>query len=224
MRDKAIEEIEIARPFASIYDMLWKKDGKWRFSKFNIRAMGNLIKIGAMDSFNLVGENKMFKNYHHMFEVIVSNKRKLTLKKGKENFEELTISLCDTKDWTPQEKCDMKMEILEEFDMDLLVPEETKDFFKTNKIHPINSYCGERPYWFVLNNAFIKTTRNGKKYILAKIWGENQKEEILFIWNYNELKHKDLLPRTLYIAKEIRKTERGFSTNRNNIFKLKEEL
>jgi len=224
MGEKAIEEIENSRPFKDIYDMLWNENNKWRFSKFNIRAIGNLIKIEAFDSFDIVGKDKFFKNYNHMFQVVAIDVRKLKLKKGKENFEELTISLCDTEDWTPQEKCDIKIEILEEFDMDLLIPDSTKDLFRQKGIPSINSYSGKCPHWFVLDNYFIKTTKTGKKYILAKVLGEKNVKEIIFIWNYDERKHAPLISKNLYIAEEIKKTDRGFSTERNKIFRLKDEI
>ena len=61
--DAAIDEIIENRPFTNVNSMLWKDDNKWRFSKFNKRALEALISIRAFDSMDLVGNGKQFENY-----------------------------------------------------------------------------------------------------------------------------------------------------------------
>jgi DNA polymerase III alpha subunit len=80
--DAAVEEIMQFRPYRTLEEMLWNEDGSWRHSKFNKRAFETLIKIGAFQSLDIVGEGKLFKNYHHMHETIFGvHKEEITKKR-----------------------------------------------------------------------------------------------------------------------------------------------
>lgn len=88
----AVEEIMEMRPFDSIEQLLYNDDGTWRPSKFNRKAMESLIKVRAFDSLGCVGEDKVFKSYRHMHEVLMgSYTEEVTRKrKGVEETVEIT--------------------------------------------------------------------------------------------------------------------------------------
>ena len=69
--DSAVEELMAMRPINNIEDMLWNEDGTWRPSKFNKKAFEALIKVGAFDSVDCIGPDKVFKSYHHMYETLM---------------------------------------------------------------------------------------------------------------------------------------------------------
>ena len=71
--DSAVEEIMELRPFKSLEDFLYNEDGTWRPSKFNRKAMEALVKIRAFESLECVGEDKIFKSYHHMYETMMGS-------------------------------------------------------------------------------------------------------------------------------------------------------
>ena len=86
--DAAVAEllkIRSENEFKDFYDFLWTttekkfKNGKtrikrhWRWSKFNKRAFDALIKLEAFDDFDLVGPDKFFKNYKHLYDVVIEN-------------------------------------------------------------------------------------------------------------------------------------------------------
>jgi DNA-directed DNA polymerase III PolC len=79
----AIEEILRNRPYNSIEELLWNDDFEWRHSKFNSRALGSLIKIGAFGSLDIVGEEKLFKTYKHMHDTILGEHTGVKQKKVK---------------------------------------------------------------------------------------------------------------------------------------------
>ena len=79
----AVEEIVERQPFKSIEDLLWNEDGSWRPEKFNRKALEALIKIGAFDSLECVGPDKIFNSYHHMYETIMGQYTETVTRKRK---------------------------------------------------------------------------------------------------------------------------------------------
>jgi DNA polymerase III alpha subunit len=138
--ESAVDEIISMRPIESIERLLWNDDGSWRPSKFNSRALGTLIKVGAFDSLGCVGPDRVFKNYKHMHEtllgsyeetitrrrkgieetVVVSRDHSTLLKRstkkdpheGRRNFFELARCLAETctEEWTNREKAELYAE------------------------------------------------------------------------------------------------------------------
>lgn len=135
----AVEEIIANRPYNSIEELLWDDDFNWRHSKFNKKALDALIKIGAFRSLDIIGEDKVFKNYHHMWKVIagshvetVTHKHRgvevtedvevehATLIKrrsrdnpheGLKNFYDLVAKYSDTPEWTALETADNMIDV-----------------------------------------------------------------------------------------------------------------
>lgn len=91
--DSAVEEIMALRPFASVEEMLWDEDGSWRLSKFNRKALESLVSIRAFDSLGCVGEDKVFRSYRHMHEVLFGRHVEAVTKrrKGVESTEDVEI-------------------------------------------------------------------------------------------------------------------------------------
>ena len=81
--DSAVEEIMALRPFYSVEDMLYNRDGSCRLSKFNSRALTALITVRAFESLGCVGPDKLFKSYRHMYETMMGEyTEEVTRKRG----------------------------------------------------------------------------------------------------------------------------------------------
>jgi DNA polymerase III alpha subunit len=212
----AAEEIIAGRPYASIEDMLWDKDGQWRLSKCNRKTLEALIKVEAFGSFDCIGEGKLFDNYHHMYEVIIEANEliKKTSKKdpcmGKSNFYELARRLRGTiDDWTRKEKAEFRVEYFGALDATTVADPDTiarlteKDVMSIDKLE-----SGEEDIvWFVTTASVMKKTRAGKPYAQATVVGPSGKTFQLKIWN-----SKTPLPDySVYVA-QVRKDDFGYST------------
>jgi DNA-directed DNA polymerase III PolC len=87
--ESAVQEVMEMRPFESIEQMLWNEDGTWRPSKFNKKAMEALIKVGAFDSLECIGHDKVFKSYKHMHDTLMGEYiETVEKKKGSNEFVE----------------------------------------------------------------------------------------------------------------------------------------
>jgi len=145
--NSAVEEIMDLRPFESIEELLFEKDGSYRLGKFNRKAMESLIMVRAFDSLGCVGSDKVFKSYKHMYETLmgeyvetITRKRKgveeivdvkrdhATLIKrstvkdpyeGMKNFYSLARGLADdfTDEWTSKELAELHAKVFGSVDI-----------------------------------------------------------------------------------------------------------
>lgn len=222
----AVDEILDRRPYRSIYELLWKEDGKWRHTKFNKTVFSVLVKIEAFDSLDCVGEGKLFKNYAHMHRVIIENWNFLKKKLKKDTFdtqcqklEDLIIST-DDKDWTPLEKIEVKKELLGQIDIDLIIPKKKQDKLYKHGYYSIDAFPdGEKNVlsWFIIDNKTIKTTRGGSKYLVLNVVGISGKTEIIKVWNWDE--KVEIRKYSAYRA-WVKKDAYGFSTKIENMAKM----
>ena len=81
--DAAVEEIMQNRPYKTIEELLWDENYQWRHSKFNKRALEALVKIEAFESMEIVGDDKVFKNYNHMHQALFGSHVETVTKKRK---------------------------------------------------------------------------------------------------------------------------------------------
>jgi DNA polymerase III alpha subunit len=215
------EEIFKNRPYKKIEDLVFTKDGEsWRHSKFNKRALGTLIKIGAFDSMDLVGpeSHHTFKNYKQMYEVLVENgdelKRIISRKKDrnhKEKLQELIDSVQTMDDWELSEKIEFAKSLTGSVDLGLIVTPEIRAFFNKNKISSVDDWQTKEVYtWAVINSSKVAVTKTGKKYLRASIYGESGATYNCFMWSFRDGKDIQPASNTLVLCK-FDKSDFGFS-------------
>ena len=213
----AVDEIIENRPYESIEDFLYNDDGSWKHSKLNKRAIDALIKIGALESLDAVGEGKMFKNYRHMHEVIVENMdliKKSSSKDallGKKNFYELTRALSDTcEPWTRGELADFQIECFGSVDVSALFDPQVIARLEEKGIKPIDQFEeGEQEIaWFNVESSTIKKTKTGREYLTINAVGPSGKAKKVMVWNWKGGKPT---PNTLAFA-QLSKNDFGLST------------
>lgn len=164
--DSAFEEIKANRPYSSIEELLWTDDFEWKHSKFNRKAMEALVKIGAFESVGIVGEGKIFKNYHQMHEVMFGSHVETVTKKrdGKLVEEEVEVDhynslrrrtkkephagitalyellkrYDDVPDWTPAEKAQNMVDVFGTLDVTLIVDPNVIDSLQRKNVTSID--------------------------------------------------------------------------------------
>lgn len=215
--NSAIDEILEHRPYTSIYDLLWNEDGTWKHSKFNKRSMENLIKIGAFDSMNLVGDGCTFSSYRQMHHVVIENQDQLkkSPKKdpefGKKAFVELVAQSFEIEDWSKEEKLAFGQDLLGNFDINLILPKAKRIILQARGVRSIDQWDKKDVYWWVVTEATMKKTRSGKEYILAKVVGDSNRPTKMFLWGLKDL---SLVPvNTAYVASEVDRSDFGFSAS-----------
>ena len=147
--DSAVEEIMQNRPYRSIEDLLWDENYQWRHSKFNKRALEALVKIEAFESMEIVGEDKVFKNYNHMHQTLFGSHTETVTKKrkgvevtedleldhaslikrstksdpheGLKNFYNLARLTAETAEWTSSQKAQNMVEVFGTLDVVSLI-------------------------------------------------------------------------------------------------------
>jgi DNA polymerase III alpha subunit len=178
--------IRIPQVFQNLYDFFYEVNSetglfKWRWSKFNKKSIAALIQLEAFDSLGIIGEDNLFKNYRHMYEVVMNNfdlikKGVITEGRGKKAvktnvfFPQLSGIENVPEDWTAKQKMDIQKELVGTFDKTLL--------FSQNQLQIINRFnlkCYTEvqdqwlPAWFIVDGVSVAKTSNGKPYLKMKI-------------------------------------------------------
>lgn len=211
----AVDEIVENRPYSSLKTMLWNADGTWRHSKFNKRAISSLIKMGAFESLDIVGEDKLFESYTQMHEVIIENNaaiKKRTKKQpmaGIENFKQLVKSTRGMPAWTRLEKVKHSTDILGSFNTAMLVSNTVQEKLAAQGISVIDEFHEKDLYWFVITDIIEKLTKNKKKYLLLTVTGLGGATNRMFCWGYNG---KVDIPKFSLCVAEVDKSDFGFAT------------
>jgi len=215
----AAKEIMSLRPFKNIDEFFWKDDGTWKFLKISKDVLQALIRTQAFDSFDIVGEKKLFKNYHHFYKVVIDhlNEIKKSLKrnpfKGKQRFYELVEEYSNTPDWTKKEKLEFWIKYYGSVDIHQIMPKELIQKLEKSEILPIDKYPDEiinspEIYWFCIINSTVKVTKTNKKYLSLDVVSLTNKIHKVLLWRWNE---KPIKPFTLAISK-LEKNEYGMNT------------
>jgi DNA polymerase III alpha subunit len=222
----AVEEIKRWRPYKSVDDLLWCKDGTWKHSKFNKRAFENLIKIGAFDSTGIVGpsdgtEQKPFKSYRAMHKCLIEDNGKLKHKKnGKKELEKRMSESADISEWSKKERIIFSKDLVGSFDVNLVLSSKIRDKLDELKVQVIDDFDVEKSStqlcWFIIENTTPRLTKNGKEYLLIEVTGLMGKAYKIYCWGWNPDKH-DVQKNQAYVG-ELQKSQFGFSTQ---IFKIK---
>lgn len=227
-----IREIKDYRPYRSVEDLLWTKNllhTVWRHNKFNKRALGNLIKMEAFTSLDLVGPDKTFKNYRQMYEVLVENgdqiKKALARKKNRNHEELLKQFIADAQkleDWTPDEKLKFQAEISGSIDLGLICTPEIEAFLMKNDIEPIERWESERSsYWAIVQNTTVAQTRTGKKYLKLALMGSDGSAHTCNIWAYGgSFEENQKVAKNSIITSVFQKNDFGLSTKLQKVYKV----
>lgn len=213
----AVQEIYNFRPYKSVEDLLWIGES-WKHSKFNKRALETIVCLEALDSLEIVGEDKLFKNYKQLHYVIVENndklKRAISKKKkdNKEVFERLIQEAQEIPDWTIEEKIKFSQELTGTIDIDLIVTPDVRKYFYKTGVRSIDRWDDDgQLYWAVVDNCTVKQTSGGKKYLRMSVYGDSMEKMTCNIWNFNERQGRIVPQNTLIIAK-FKKNDFGLST------------
>lgn len=214
----ALDEINQYRPYKTLEDLLWNADDTWRHSKFNKRAMGTLVKLGAFESMGLVGKGKRFKNYRQLYHVVVDNadklKRAISRKHQthKEVLAELIEEAKELPDWTMAEKVKFSKDLSGAVDLDLIVTPDIRKYLDSAGVAPIEHWTNEKkPCWAVVDNCTQATTKKGKPFLRMRLYGESGTFQTCFIWNFRKGVDK-LVPENTLIIANFKKSNFGLST------------
>ena len=194
------------RPYKTIEELLWNDEFEWRHSKFNKRGFDALIKCGAFESMDIVGDGKMFSSYHHMHETLLgSHFQEVTKKKkgvmetfeveldhsalikraptkdpheGLKNFYELVRTCADVPEWTSVERAQNMVEVFGSLDVTAMIDKRLLDALESKNIQSIDDLeQGEtKVIWFVVTPTAQK--KGGKPVVGLKKKTKNGKEYV----------------------------------------------
>lgn len=217
----ALYEIQNHRPYTELRDLIVNPDGTWRHSKFNKRAFSHLIKTGAFESMNLVGENRPFANYKQMHTVFIDNydqlKRIAARKKNNDALAELNkliegVKAAQMEDWTKEEKIAHSLELTGQIDMSLIIPPKMFEFFARNQIDSVDSHAQEDEfYWAIVDNCMVDTSSTGKKFLRLTFHGDSGTKKTCKVWSFNERTDKVFKKNEIIIGK-FQKDQWGMKT------------
>lgn len=219
----AIEEIMAKRPYTSVENLLWNIDGSWKHSKFNKKAMEALIKIGAFESMNVVGEGKQFSSYKQMHHVVIENQDDLkkTPKRepgfGRRRFKEEIEATQEMADWEKVEKLQFGIDLLGNFDINLIISPAKQNLLISKGVKSIDKWVQKDIHWFIVTERTLKRTKNGKEYLLLKVVGESNKPYKIFLWGCKSL---DAVPLNTAFISKLDRSDFGFSTNQWDLRKI----
>lgn len=213
------EEIFANRPYKTLEDLAYDSGGNWKHTRFNKRALGTLIKIGAFESMGLVGENCTFKNYKQMYHVLVDNgdaiKRSCGRKKNrdyKEVLEKLVEESQSIADWTLREKIEFSKEITGSVDISLVITPDISEFLAKQRIKSIDDWEHENEMmWAVVVSSAPTKTKLGKDYLKATIHGASGESHTLYCWGFNKAKGDQVIPPHTMVLGQFEKSDFGFS-------------
>jgi len=219
-------EINDFKPYKSLEDLFWNQTTMtefWKHSKFNKRAMGVLIQMEAFDSMSLVGEDKLFKNYAQLYDVVVvkgEQIKKALARKRNRNHKELLAQFIEEaqkiEDWSLEEKLKFRLELSGSVDKSLILTPQIEEFLIENQIAPVETWENEETnYWGIITSVVIAETRNKKKYLKMKIMGSTGTEFLCSLWS---IPRADKMPeKNKVIIASYTKSNYGLSTHQNKM-------
>ena len=218
----AIDEVVRERPYRTIYDLLWDDDGEWKHSKFNKRALDSLIRLGAFDSMGIVGPGKTFNSYHQMHEVVIVNNGLLKhKKKGRDALVRLLAETSTLEEWSRGELITMSKELVGVADIGLVISQKLRDRLSGMGIESVDEFEETGIYWFILDEAVPKVTRNKKPYLLLRVMGASGRTYNCYAWGWDPQKHQMLEVNSAFMG-ELSKSDFGFSTFISKLKQMRE--
>ena len=218
MGEKAIEEVELNRPYKTVDDLLYHPDGKWKHSKFNKRAMEALIQLRAFGSMELVGEGKPFKSFKQMHVCVIEEQAKIKhVKRGRAELAARMLAQGD-EEWTKGELLAMSKELLGTADIDLILSQALRDKLEGLNVPCIDDLVTKKGLaWFIADEVTLKSTKNGKPYLKVVAVGMKGKRYNVNVWSFDPAKHS-VPTNTAFVAELDSNPPWGFSTT---IWKVK---
>ena len=220
-------EIEKFRPYKRFTDILINDDNTWRHSKFNKRALGTLIQLEALDSLDIVGPDKLFKNYRQLYLVMIDHydQLKRTAARKKDNDVKAAIlnlvkEVENEPDWTLAEKIDFSSTLAGSVDTSIIVSKEVRDELTSGNFYSIDE-CEDRgkgSYWCIVSSVEPATTKTGKKYLKLRVFADANAEYTCFLWDYNG-KAEDFKKFDVIVG-VFSKNDFGISAKSNTIYKI----
>jgi DNA polymerase III alpha subunit len=209
-------EIVANRPYSNIHELLWDSSGRWKHSKFNKRALENLIRAEAFGSMNIIGT--VFESYKHMHKVLIEESSALKHKKGQESLDTIIAKHAGCGEWTRDERVANHIGIIGYVPIDIVVSSATRKMLTDLGVSSIDSTSEEKELaWFIIDAAKLKKTKNGKSYVLLTAYAETGHKHKIFCWGATPSHHDVLIPGKVCVA-ELSQSDFGYSAS---IFKLK---
>lgn len=216
----AAAELDLLRPFETIEELLWNEDGSWRPSKLNKKALEALVNVKAFNSLDIIGEDKLFKNYAHLYEVLIEHNSEIkkTSKKdpfvGKKRFYELAKELSDIEPWDKNELIARMIKHFGTLDVSQLISKDVVQKLDSSGVKSIDDYSSPGLYWFFVTKATPKKTKNGKNYLILEIVGPGSKVHKMFMWGWDG---SMMFERYSCVLGEVSSSEFGFASTQRKL-------
>ena len=225
----ALSEIRENRPYTAVEDLLMNTDGSWKHSRFNKRALSTLLKLEALDSMGLVGEDKTFRHYKEAHDILVDHYddlKRISMRKKDNDARKALRQLIDesrtklNEDWTLEEKIQHSSDLSGTVDINLVLTPQARDRLQAMKFRSLDEYVDKGLYWGIVREAQVAKTKKGKSYLRLRMFAEQQGENYLcFVWNWSEEKNQPPEPYTL-LCGLFDKSEFGFTAFSNQLKKV----
>jgi DNA polymerase-3 subunit alpha len=222
----AVEEIVRERPYEKIQDVLWDEQGDWKHSKFNSKALAALIRIGAFQSLDCIGDDDehLFDSYAHMYEVIINHLndiKKHPVKeplKGMNEFYKLSRELKgQIEPWDRRQLAEHSIKHFGSIDVMNLIDPTVLQVFQQKGISSIDEYDDAGIYWFCITKTTPKKTKNGKHYLLLEAQGPGGKTHKIYMWGWDG--HRQFESYAVCFA-ELKQSDFGFGTQMSKLREL----
>jgi DNA polymerase-3 subunit alpha len=210
----AADELETLRPFNSIEEMLWNKDGSWRISKFNRRALEALVAIEAFWDVGCIGPDKLFKNHNHLRKVIIDNvyEIKKSPKRdpgfGRRTFYELAKKFENTPDFTRTERIAAALKYYGSVDVATVLTPQQVQKLTAKGVKSLDEFEYKDFYWFVVAKTTLRKSANGRTFWIAEALDAMGGSHKMFIWSADSL---NPIPAYSAVIATVSKTQFGMS-------------
>ena len=216
------------RPFASMSEIMFTQDGKWRPSKMNKTCFSSLCLVEAFGSLDEMVSGKI-SNHNQLYNIVIENYD--LLKKGmygmtktaykkaiKESgsiepfIDKLTKLTNDIDDWSRTEKIGYTVDLMSSADETLVFPEEVMNRIRKANVRSAIELSGKEKdvVWFCIQSIEERTTKNNKVFYRMKVMDNNSESCWVRVWGRFD-KIPDLY--TMWLA-EVASTESwGCSTS-----------
>ena len=198
--DAAVAEIIERRPFQSLDDIMFTKDGKWKPSKMNKTCFNSLCLVEAFGSLEDFTSGKV-QNHKQLHSVLIENYD--LLKKGrygmtktayKKKLKEsgsvpifLDVKLSETagtEDWTRTEKIGSMVDLMASADETLVFPENIMKKINKSGVRSATSLVGKEKdiVWFCIQSIEERTTKNNKIFYRMKVIDNRSESCWIRVW------------------------------------------
>jgi len=212
--------------YTDVFSLFMNKDGTWKHKKFTKAALASMIKIEALESMKLVGEDKVFKNYKQLYYVIIENfdvvkkffaRKKTSTQDVYNKINELIEQSAGVEDWTTEEKKQFQIDIVGQYNMTSSYDPAIFDMFEKKNIITIEELDDlnakkAKMTWFFVNSTKIGSTKAQKPFLKVIASGPNNSQFPVFFWDA-VVTQKSLPAEGDIMVANLKKSDFGFNTN-----------